>query len=66
MICMRRVQTLIDRLENMDMLEDASLRNAALALASTPDDLPTTLANADALLKAATDVDMDSVRAILV
>ena len=63
---MRRVQTLIDRLENMDMLEDASLRNAALALASTPDDLPTTLANADALLKAATDVDMDSVRAILV
>ena len=57
---MRRVQTLIDRLENMDMLEDVSLRNAALALANDA-----TSANADALTKVATDVDMDAVRAIL-
>ena len=57
---MRRVQTLIDRLENMDMLEDVSLRNAALALANDA-----TSANADALTKVAKDVDMDAVRAIL-
>ena len=58
---MRRVQTLIDRLENMDMLEDVSLRNAALALANDA-----SVANADTLTKLATDVDMESVRAILV
>lgn len=57
---MRRVQTLIDRLENMDMLEDISLKNAALALANDA-----TATNADALTKAATDVDMASVRAVL-
>ena len=57
---MRKVQTLIDRLENMDMLEDTNLRNAALALAN---DATTT--NADALTKAATDIDMASVRAVL-
>ena len=57
---MRRVQTLIDRLENMDMLEDNTLRNAALALAEDA-----TAGNADALTKAATDVDMSKVRAIL-
>ena len=57
---MRRVQTLIDRLENMDMLEDVSLKNAALALANDA-----TATNADALTKAATDVDMASVRAVL-
>jgi hypothetical protein len=57
---MRRVQTLIDRLENMDMLEDTTLRNAALALAEDA-----TAGNADALTKAATDVDMSKVRAIL-
>ena len=44
----------------MDMLEDVSLRNAALALANDA-----TSANADALTKVATDVDMDAVRAIL-
>ena len=57
---MRRVQTLIDRLENMDMLEDVSLKNAALALANDA-----TATNADALTKAATDVDLASVRAVL-
>jgi len=57
---MRRVQTLIDRLENMDMLEDNTLRNAALALAEDA-----TKGNADALTQAATDVDMSKVRAIL-
>jgi len=57
---MRRVQTLIDRLENMDMLEDVNLRNAALALANDA-----SVANADVLTQVATDVDMESIRAVL-
>ena len=57
---MRRVQTLIDRLQNMDMLEDPNLRNAALALAADA-----SIGNAAALEAAATDVGVESVRAIL-
>ena len=57
---MRRVQTLIDRLQNMDMLEDPNLRNAALALAADA-----SIGNAAALEAAATDVEVESVRAIL-
>jgi len=57
---MRRVQTLIDRLQNMDMLEDTTLRGAALALAA---DASTDTAMA--LKNAATDVEIGSVRAIL-
>ena len=57
---MRRVQTLIDRLQNMDMLEDSNLRNAALALAADA-----SIGNAAALEAAATDVGVESVRAIL-
>lgn len=57
---MRRVQTLIDRLQNMDMLEDSSLRNAALNLAADA-----TVGNADALEAAARDVPVSSVRSIL-
>ena len=57
---MRRVQTLIDRLQNMDMLEDATLRNAALSLAADA-----TPVNADILEAAATDVEASSVRAVL-
>ena len=57
---MRRVQTLIDRLQNMDMLEDSNLRNAALTLAADA-----SIGNAAALEAAATDVEVESVRAIL-
>jgi predicted nucleic acid-binding protein len=57
---MRRVQTLIDRLQNMDMLEDTTLRGAALALAADAN-----LNTADALQAAAVDVRPGSVRAIL-
>lgn len=57
---MRRVQTLIDRLQNMDMLEDSSLRNAALNLAADA-----TTVNADALEAAAKDVPVSSVRSLL-
>ena len=57
---MRRVQTLIDRLQNMDMLDDPNLRNAALALAADA-----SIGNAAALEAAATDVEVESVRAIL-
>ena len=57
---MRRVQTLIDRLQNMDMLEDPNLRNAALALAADA-----SIGNAVALEAAAIDVEVESVRAIL-
>ena len=57
---MRRVQTLIDRLQNMDMLEDTALRGAALALAA---DASTDTAMA--LKDAAADVEIGSVRAIL-
>lgn len=57
---MRKVQTLIDRLQTMDMLEDSGLRNAALALAADA-----TLGTVDALVTAAKDVDVASVRAIL-
>jgi predicted nucleic acid-binding protein len=57
---MRRVQTLIDRLQNMDMLEDSTLRGAALALAADAN-----LNTADALQAAAVDVRPGSVRAIL-
>ena len=56
---MRRVQTLIDRLQNMDMLDDTALRGAALALAA--DATPQT---AQALKEAAKDVGVGSVRAI--
>jgi len=57
---MRRVQTLIDRLQNMDMLEDTTLRGAALALAADA-----SMDTATALKNAATDVEIGSVRAIL-
>jgi hypothetical protein len=57
---MRRVQTLIDRLQNMDMLEDTALRGAALALAADA-----SMDTATALKNAATDVEIGSVRAIL-
>ena len=57
---MRRVQTLIDRLENMDMLEDQTLRNATLRLANDA-----TVDNADALTAVAKDVEAQAVRAIL-
>ena len=57
---MRRVQTLIDRLQNMDMLEDTTLRGAALALAADAN-----LNTADALQAAAVDVRPGAVRAIL-
>mgnify|MGYP003649069965 CR=1 FL=1 len=57
---MRRVQTLIDRLQNMDMLEDPTLRNAALALAADA-----TVGNANALEQAASDIDESSIRAVL-
>ena len=57
---MRRVQTLIDRLQNMDMLVDPNLRNAALALAADA-----SIGNAAALEAAAIDVEVESVRAIL-
>lgn len=57
---MRRVQTLIDRLQNMDMLEDTTLRGAALALAADAN-----LNTADALQAAAVDVRPGAVRALL-
>ena len=57
---MRRVQTLIDRLQNMDMLEDTTLRGAALALAADA-----SMTTATALKNAAVDVEIGSVRAIL-
>jgi hypothetical protein len=44
----------------MDMLEDPNLRNAALALAADA-----SIGNAAALEAAATDVEVESVRAIL-
>ena len=57
---MRRVQTLIDRLQNMDLLEDSSLRGAALALATD-----VSSETAEALKEAATDVGLGQIRAIL-
>lgn len=57
---MRRVQTLIDRLQNMDMLEDTKLRGAALALAADANG-----ATAENLKSAAVDVEVNAVRAIL-
>jgi hypothetical protein len=57
---MRRVQTLIDRLQNMDMLEDTALRGAALALAADAN-----LNTAEALQVAAVDVRPGAVRALL-
>ena len=57
---MRRVQTLIDRLQNMDILEDSSLRGAALALATD-----VSSETAEALKEAATNVGVGQVRAIL-
>jgi len=57
---MRRVQTLIDRLQNMDMLEDSTLRGAALSLANDA-----TVVTAEALQAAAVDVRPGAVRAIL-
>lgn len=57
---MRRVQTLIERLQNMDMLEDANLRGAALALAADANAV-----TAQALEEAAVDVQAGDVRRIL-
>ena len=57
---MRRVQTLNDRLQNKDMMEDTTLRGAALALAADA-----SMDTATALKNAATDVEIGSVRAIL-
>jgi len=57
---MRRVQTLIDRLQNMDMLEDSKLRGAALALAADA-----TEETAENLKTVAIDVERQSIRAIL-
>lgn len=57
---MRRVQTLIDRLQNMDMMDDLQLRNSAMALVSDP-----TQSTAKALAEAAVDVKPDEVRRLL-
>ena len=57
---MRRVQTLVDRLTNMDLMGDTKLRDAALALSVSP-----TPERAIALKQVATDVTEDDVRAIL-
>ena len=56
---MRRVQTLIDRLQNMDILEDSSLRGAALALATD-----VSSETAEALKEAAANVSTGRVRAV--
>jgi len=57
---MRRVQTLIDRLTNMDLTGDADLRSAAFAVVSNP-----STATASALKSAATAVSLDDVRAVV-
>ena len=57
---MRRVQTLVDRLTNMDLMGDTKLRDAALALSVSP-----TPERAKELKQIATNVTTDSVRALL-
>ena len=56
----RQVQTLIDKLTNMDLIEDSDLKNAAFRMAVEP-----TSENADKLTKAATNVSKERVRAVL-
>jgi len=57
---MRRVQTLVDRLTNMDLMGDTKLRDAALALSVSP-----TPERAKGLKQVATDVTTENVRALL-
>jgi hypothetical protein len=56
----RKVQTLIDKLTNMDLIEDSDLKSAAFRMAVEP-----TSENADKLAKAATNVSKERVRAVL-
>ena len=57
---MRRVQTLVDRLTNMDLMGDTKLRDAALALSVSP-----TTERAKELKQIATNVTTENVRALL-
>ena len=56
----RQVQTLIDKLTNMDLIEDSDLKNAAFRMAVEP-----TVENADKLTEAAQNIKKDRVRAVL-
>jgi hypothetical protein len=56
----RKIATLIEKLTNMDLMEDSDLKNAAFRLVTEP-----TSENADNLTKAAKSVDEDSIRAVL-
>ena len=56
----RKVGTLIEKLTNMDLLEDSDLKNAAFRLVTEP-----TSANADKLSEAAKNVEEDDIRAVL-
>ena len=56
----RKVGTLIEKLTNMDLMEDSDLKNAAFRLVADP-----TSANADKLSDAAKNVEEDDIRAVL-
>jgi hypothetical protein len=56
----RKIQTLIEKLTNMDLIEDSDLKNAAFRMAVEP-----TPENADKLTNAATNVSKERIRAVL-
>jgi len=56
----RKIATLIEKLTNMDLLEDTNLKNAAFRLVVAP-----TPENADLLSEAATEVTSERIRAVL-